>query len=331
MSNSYVPLQEIRFPHDLDPEKANSPSKAWVQFRLGSERKDTIIALPTPPNISFNTNIQYNDISLGIIEGAFDMFSETMDKNGGDIFASVKDTALGVWDNTVNSGTAKSGGLSTQVAMASSLFKALKISPISDVLEPFNVLAKQELRNKGVAVNPNTELYFQDVGLRSFNFTFRLAPRNVKDSRAARSIVTAFEYYAHPDSKERLLLEYPDECIITFFEGGEPNDRIPAINRCVIKSFSHTYNAESTWFEDGYPGMIDISITFQEITVNTKRTINRPNSDTERQTFSKRKASDEREGKDINIKKLFGEDSPTKNTEEKGFFEDILDLSRWGF
>lgn len=296
MSKSYTPLQELRFPHDLSPDKENSPSKAWVQFRLGTERKDTVIALPTPPNLSFNSNIQYNDISLGIIEGAFDMFSETMDKNGGDIFGAIKDTAVGVWNNTVNSGTAKNGGLSTQVAMASSLFKSLKVSPLSAVLEPFNVLAKQELRNKGVAVNPNTELYFQDVGLRSFNFTFRLAPKNILDSLSAKNIVMALEYHAHPDAKERLLLEYPDECIITFFEGGEPNDSIPAINRCVIKSFSHTYNAESVWFENGYPGMIDIAITFQEIAVNTKQTINRLNSDTERQTFSKRKSDKDATG-----------------------------------
>jgi len=285
MSKNYKPTQTIRFPSDLD----TSRYKTWVQFRLGSERTDTYIALPTPPNLSFSTNIQYNDVSLGIIEGAFDIFSENMQKTGGDILKSAKDTAIGVWNNTANSSTAQNNGLSTQVALASSLFRSLKISTISGILEPFDVIAKQELRNKGVAVNPNTELYFQDVGLRSFNFSFRLAPKNYTDSLMAQQIVRTFEEMAHPDPKERLLLEYPDECIITFFEDGVPNDHIPAINRCVIKSFNHTYNAESTWLENGYPGMIDISITFQEIAVNTKRTINRLQSDTERNKFSSRK------------------------------------------
>lgn len=284
---NYNPIKTYVFPSNLNTEKY----PAWVQFRLGtSKRPDTYIALPTPPNISFNTNIQYNDVSLGIIDGAFDMFSENMTKTGGDIFKSATDTALGVWNSTANSQTAKSGGISTQVALASSLFSALKISTLSGIIEPVAILAKQELRNRGVAVNPNTELYFQDVGLRSFNFSFRLAAKNLSDSAMIIKIVQAFEYAAHPEPRERLLLEYPDECIITFFEGSVPNDNVPAINRCVIKSFTHTYNADSNvWFENGMPSTVDISIAFQEVSTNTKKTINRLQSDTERNKFTNRK------------------------------------------
>jgi hypothetical protein len=160
-------------------------------------------------------------------------------------------------------------------------------------------LSRKSLRDQGVAVNPNTELYFQDVGLRTFTFTFKLMARNLLDSDAIMQIVKTFEYAAHPEKKNEVLYAYPDECILTFLDNKDGdisnyksivNNNLPAINRCVIKSFSHTYNSDSNvFFENGMPSSVDISITFQETSVNTRETINRSQDDTERRQFSSRK------------------------------------------
>jgi hypothetical protein len=295
----------IRFPADLrvdDDKSGNSYTKSWVQIRLGTEKTEDIIVLPTPVDLSFSTSIKYNDISLGLIEGVYDTFKEELSSSGGDVTEALKNTAKSVWSGTVNSSSTKEGGLSTQLAMASALMSTLKID--NGILSPLRDVARRELRNQGIALNPNTELYFQDVGLRGFTFSFRLAPKSFLDSANAMAIVQAFESHAHPGAKSKYLWEYPSEAIITFYDGSSPNDKLPAINKCVITNFSHKYNAgTNVFFENGFPTVIDISVSFKEIAVNTKETINRLNSDTERKQFSKRRAT-LNSADDLNLDKI---------------------------
>lgn len=292
---TYKPLEIITFPHNL----LKSNYKSWLHIRMGTKKTSFVVVLPTPANLSFNTNIMYNDVSLGVIDSVFDSFTESL-QSGKGLLESGADAAMGLFNNTVNSDFAKSQGVSTQLALASSLFKNLKIQTVQQFLEPIELLARKELRDQGVAVNPNTELYFQDVGLRSFTFSFKLMAKNLLDSDAIMQIVKTFEYVAHPEKKNNVLYSYPDECILTFFDGDNVNNNIPAINRCVIKSFSHAYNSDSgVFFENGMPSSVDISITFQETSVNTRETINRTQDDTERRKFSKRK-DPKGDGIDIN-------------------------------
>lgn len=307
----------IRFPSDLkveDDRSGNAYTKSWVQIRLGTEKAEDFIILPTPVDLSFSTSIKYNDISLGLIEGIYDSFKDELSSSGGDITEALKNTAKGVWNGTINSSSAKEGGLSTQLAMASALMSTLKID--NGLLSPLRDVARRELRNQGVAINPNTELYFQDVGLRGFTFSFRLAPKSFLDSESAMSIVKTFEKHAHPITKSKYLWEYPSEAIITFYDGNQPNDKLPAINKCVITNFSHKYNAgTNVFFETGFPTVIDISISFKEIAVNTSETINRLNSDTERKQFSKRTATF-KTADDLNVDSILPILNEVKNTKE---------------
>jgi hypothetical protein len=77
--------------------------------------------------------------------------------------------------------------------------------------------------------------------------------------------------------------------------------------------------------------MIDISITFQEIAVNTKRTINRLQSDTERNKFSTRKHDtglDKKTSVNLDVAPLFSLDNTQNNQnntgDDKSVFEKFL-------
>ena len=49
-------------------------------------------------------------------------------------------------------------------------------------------------RSTGQILNPNTELLFNGVKLRSFNFSFNLAPRNVGEAEEIKNIIRALMF-----------------------------------------------------------------------------------------------------------------------------------------
>lgn len=283
----------LRYPIDMDIERY----KSFMTFRLGTTKAQSYIYLPTPKNLSFNTNVKYNDISLGVVEGLFDEFRNEIQSNNGQITVDTMgsafvNTADAFVKGTINNPSVKERGLSAQIAIGSAVFKKLGGNALRNFTEPLALLSARELRNAGVAVNPNTELYFKDVGLRSFTFSFRLVARSPKEYDVIQRIIRAFETTAHPNGgigDTSFLLEYPDECLITFYEGTQPNNKLPSINKSVITNFSHVYNAETNAFmRDGAPVSVDMSITVQETKINTKKNINKPQDITANDLFTSR-------------------------------------------
>ena len=79
-------------------------------------------------------------------------------------------------------------------------------------------------RSSGQILNPNTELLFNGVKLRSFNFTFNLAPRSDDEARVIQQIVRTFKLNMAPNtgggSGTRWIIFKITECIPTsIYEG----------------------------------------------------------------------------------------------------------------
>jgi hypothetical protein len=282
-------FEKIVFPTNTD---INEKYANWIQFIAGSGQSGGTkgsVYLPLPQNITFGTNLQWNDISLGIIEGVVDEFTSSMDSQVDsnastyEKFVNSGNQVLNSLESTVKNVGANNITLQTALVAEAYMQTGMRLPAGLDAFQgPLNSIKEKVLRNNRVAINPNTELYFKGVGLRDFSFRFLLVPKSRKDSSAIRNLIKFFEKWSHPDflNGSRYVFHYPEEFIISFISNGEPNDNFPAINRCVCTSFTHTYMENSNaLMQDNTPPSVSISVRFREVEVNTRGTINRLQSD----------------------------------------------------
>ena len=56
------------------------------------------------------------------------------------------------------------------------------------------------VKNKGTAFNPNTELVFEKVTMRTFNFNFMMTPRDANENDSCHSIISLFKFHMMPEA-----------------------------------------------------------------------------------------------------------------------------------
>ena len=133
-----------------------------------------------------------------------------------------------------------------------------------------SVFTKQKIQ-AGEALNPNTVLQFDNVAVRSFNFTFKLVAESEDEARQALIIENLFRAALYPEVKNRLYLEYPPTFKIKFYHGDKENIFMPQIQECFLANITTTYNAGTNMFHaDGSPSEVDMSLTFTETKAMTR-------------------------------------------------------------
>ena len=126
-------------------------------------------------------------------------------------------------------------------------------------------------RTAGAAINNNLELLFQGPTLRSFNFQFRLTPRNDRETRSIRKIIRAFKINMVPEaSPSNLFLLAPrifDITYMTTVGGGGLHPYMNRIKRCALKDFSVNYGPDGQYMTYNDAGMTayELSMTFAEL------------------------------------------------------------------
>ena len=139
-------------------------------------------------------------------------------------------------------------------------------------------------RATGSIINPNLELMFTGPGLRSFNFTFRLTPREKKESEVIRKIIRAFKrnssvqkdnVSAFLKSPRIFKLEY------IYKEGGQH----PYLNKfkpCALTNFAVNYTPDGSYMVFNDTGSLtayDIQLSFTEIVPVYADDYNGPDTD----------------------------------------------------
>jgi hypothetical protein len=143
----------------------------------------------------------------------------------------------------------------------------------------------------GAVRNPRKEQLFNEVGFRSFSFTFKFYPRSKKESHDAMEIVKLFRFHAHPIvTSNQVFYNMPSEFAITFIDLTYPtlnpfqqigaafgqefggvkateNQWLNKIGRCVLESVNVNYNAvdKLSVFPDGAPTAIEMTLNFKEL------------------------------------------------------------------
>ena len=137
-------------------------------------------------------------------------------------------------------------------------------------------------RTTGAIMNPNMELLFDSPQMRTFSFSFLLAPRSKKESQTIIKIIRFFKQGMAPiRSKSRLFLRSPHTFRLAykhraaFGRDNNPETNKPATDHkflnkfkeCAMNGFGvdYTPNGQYSTYEDGVMTAYQITMNFQEI------------------------------------------------------------------
>lgn len=135
----------------------------------------------------------------------------------------------------------------------------------------------------GAPINPQTEVLFSNVALRTFQFDFLFAPTTERETVTLNRIIKELRLAAAPDTygtAASLLYEPPQKLNIHFYRKlkGETteNPYLPKLRTCVIENLDVDFAPTGTYstFSNGYPVATRIMLRVKEDEVLTKDYIN---------------------------------------------------------
>ena len=129
----------------------------------------------------------------------------------------------------------------------------------------------------GLASNPKKEQAFKGIDFRTFSFEYNFAPQSPDEAQNVLNIIRAFKYHMHPEfkSENAFLYIYPSEFDITYYKGNTENLNIHRHTSCVLTEGSVNYSPNGVFstFDNGMPTQITLSLTFRELQLLSKETI----------------------------------------------------------
>ena len=232
--------------------------------------KTIILYMPEDIGDAFSAGWQgkaFGNISAGIIS------STAGSKNFIDAIGKLKDTSGGALKRL-------------QTNAAAEAITKLAGSITGDQITASDVFAGIS----GVVRNPNVELLFQKMNLRTFDLTFKLSPYNAKEAENIKTIVSTFKRamlpsYSLGDSKvfgyageepgdngdqnfalEAGFIRVPQLCQVMFMHGAYRNAYLPKYKMCAITDVNVNYTPDGNYavFDGGDPVATQLKISFME-------------------------------------------------------------------
>lgn len=130
-------------------------------------------------------------------------------------------------------------------------------------------------RTTGTVLNPNLELLFDGPNLRTFQFNFRMTPRDHDESLMIKKIIRTFKKnMAVKKSGSKLFLETPNIFQLEYIynsdgpNGGQQHPYLNKFKMMAMTSFNVNYTPDGTYMTYGRDGSLtayDISMAFGEL------------------------------------------------------------------
>ena len=213
---------------------------------------------------------------------------------------NISDTNSAGWgEDSLNTFAAYGAGKITEVMINTNLFKGMG-QAISDVASDFggstgelrsmvnpffaskavNLLGAQTsfagllARSEGRIVNPNKELLFNGVKLRSFNFSFDLAPRDSNESIQIKKIIRCLKQNMMPKvssgSKIKgLFLDTPNIFQLEYKTGSSSHKFLNKFKLAALVNMNLNYTGSGTYMtyndDDKTPVHMKLDLSFQEL------------------------------------------------------------------
>ena len=125
------------------------------------------------------------------------------------------------------------------------------------------------------SLNPFKEVMFESVDFRKFAFKYKFFPKSPSETREIKDIIKLFKFHMHPElSAGKLFFIYPAEFQITYYYKNSENNFFHKFAPCVLESMEVSYGGDQfSSFKDGSPTEINMSLTFSETEILTKKMI----------------------------------------------------------
>lgn len=127
-------------------------------------------------------------------------------------------------------------------------------------------------RTTGAIMNNNLELLFSGTNLRTFNFNYKLTPREAKEALECKSIIRSFKQSMMPIlSDQTLFLNTPNVYKIKFIQvtGNEMKEHkfLNRIKPCALVAVNVVYTPDNAYMTYGDGSMVgyDLSLSFKEL------------------------------------------------------------------
>ncbi len=125
-------------------------------------------------------------------------------------------------------------------------------------------------RASGQVLNPNLELLFNGVNLRSFPFSFDLAPRNQTEARIVKKIIRTFKKAMTAKGSgptAGFFISTPDIFQLTYKRGKDQHPFLNKFKPMALTDMQLNYTGSNTYatYADGTPIHITVSLTFTEL------------------------------------------------------------------
>ena len=216
------------------------------------------IILPMPSNIQDGNSVSYgedklNSISAAALGGVGALMDLTLDSNffkaGGDALKTVQDEFKKIG--------------------AGNVLDLLKKSLSAEALNVFggNISIDSLLaRESGQILNPNMELLFNGVTLRTFRFSFKMTPRDNDESANIRKIIFTMKKNMAAQSGGTFL-GTPKVFTLEYKKGNAAHPFLHKFKPCFLKDMSVNYTGENVYatYSDGTPISMTMDLTFQEM------------------------------------------------------------------
>ena len=247
------------FGSDEDKRNLRAPTGTEVNSKQKAEKT---IQLPIPSNIGDTNQVNWGDDSLNSLAlFGVDQINKVLESRN--LFGGVG----GLLQNVRRTGqeVLTKGGAQEAIKQA---FTSALVNSLGANTTPQGLIS----RATGSVINPNMELLFEGVNLRSFAFDFDFAPRDEKESNVVKEIIRIFKQSMAPRTGSNtagagLFIEAPNIFLLKYKSGNQDHPYLNKFKPCALTSMGMNYTGSGSYatYADKTPVHMKLSLSFTEL------------------------------------------------------------------
>jgi hypothetical protein len=259
-ADDYLEILVVDYvPPGLDLNKKDILQKTSTEALESQSLKNPLyqILLPMPQGISDTNMVKWGEDEINPLAAA---------GVGGVQQVIEKGDAAGALNNLINATKSVLTSGNAQ-SLATSYMAAKAVGSLGGNITAEGILA----RTTGQVLNTNMELLFQGVQLRSFNFTFNLAPRFKEEADNVKNIIRTFKQSMAAKTSSGtgagLFISSPEVFQLTYKSGNKKHPFLPSFKPCALVNMGVDYTGSGVYatYEDATPVHMKLSLSFQEL------------------------------------------------------------------
>ena len=266
--SDYLEIKVVEYqPPGLDKGGGGQNLRLQTSSESLKKNKENIlgtILLPVPESVTDSNGVTWGEDTLnGLAAATLGIVNDVI--TAPTAKKAVKEATQGTVD-AIKSVTSDSGSISA----INSIFASAAVNALGGTTSPEGLLARQS----GSILNPNMELLFGGVQLRTFSFDFDFAPRDSRESNEIKKIIRAFKVSMNAkngstgdDSSNGLFIKSPDIFQLTYKTGSKNHEFLHKFKPMALLNMAVNYTGAGTYatYDNTAPIHMKMNLTLQEL------------------------------------------------------------------